>query len=99
VFNVVVGGGDGGKMTRSRGLIESELPNELLRVRRQPEHPLRPDDDAHRSIVRSGRPEPPAITHRATMATTMDLSKLSWLAVTIAALLPQESSHYDESFR
>jgi hypothetical protein len=97
VFNVLVGGGDRGKMTRSRGLSESELPNELLCVRRQSEHPLRPNEDAHRSNIRSGRAESLTITHRTTMATTMDLSKLPWLAVTTAILLPQESSHRDKS--
>ena len=59
------------------------------------DRPLRPSKNAHRSIVRSGRSKSAAITHRATMATTMGLPKLSELTVITTTLLPQESSYDD----
>jgi hypothetical protein len=55
------------------------------------DQPLTPDrrtlQDAHRSIQCSGCSQPPTVTHRATMAAAMGLSRLSQLAVITTILL------------
>jgi hypothetical protein len=71
----------------------------LERMRRQPEHPLRSTDDAHRSINHSARSKSLTIAHRATMATTMGLPQLSKLAVITTIILPQDSSHHDNGIK